>query len=145
MSVTPETFRQQFEAFADPNTYKDLDIETYASIALMFMNADRWGTALDYGTSLFIAHHLVLQTRDIAAVAAGGIPGGVQGVLTAKSVDKVAASYDVKSVTIENGDFWNMTTFGIRFLHYARMMGAGPIQIGGRGGPFGPWLGFSGQ
>jgi hypothetical protein len=147
MAVTPATFRQQFPAFCDIDVYGDIPITMFISVAVSLLDADRWDTLLDYGTSLFAAHHLVLAARDDATVAAGGIGGGVQGILTAKSVDKVAASYDASSVSIEDGDFWNMTSFGIKFLRLAKQFGAGGFQItggiapGGFGG-FGNFGGF---
>jgi hypothetical protein len=146
--VTPPVFRQQFPAFRDIDTYDDIQINLFITVAGNLLDADRWDTMLDYGTSLFVAHHLVLAARDEATVAAGGIGGGVQGILTAKAVDKVSASYDASSVSIEDGDFWNMTRYGIEFLRLAKQMGAGGVQITGGlapggfgGGSFGGGLG----
>jgi len=137
MAVTPQSFRDQFEAFADPMEYSDAMISVYNTIAIALLNADVWDpNVLDYGTCLFIAHHLVLDRRDAATVAAGGVGGLVQGVLTSKSVDRVSASYDTAAVTMTDGAYWNMTTYGIRFLQLSRYMGAGGIQLGiGCGGP----------
>lgn len=144
--VTPASFRQQFPAFRDPGVYEDGPISLYIQVAGNLLDANRWDTLLDYGTMLFVAHHLVLAARDDATVAAGGIGGDVKGILTAKSVDKVAASYDASSVSIEDGDFFNMTRYGIEFLRLAKQFGAGGVQItggiapggfGGFGGGFG--------
>jgi uncharacterized protein DUF4054 len=144
--ITPASFRQQFPAFADVDVYDDIQITLFIGVAGNLLDANRWDTLLDYGTALFVAHHLVLAARDEATVAVGGIAGAVQGILTAKAVDKVSASYDASSVSLEDGNFWNMTRYGIEFLRYARQFGAGGFQLGtnvvaasgdGFGGSFG--------
>ncbi len=107
-----------------------MTVDLYLGIAANLLNAQRWGNMLDFGTELFVAHNLILDAQANAAAAAGGIPGTMSGVVNSKSVDKVSISDDVAVGTIEGGDFWNLSTYGVRFLHYAKMMGAGPIQIG---------------
>jgi hypothetical protein len=146
MTVTATSFRQQFQAFSDPSVYDDATINSYINIAVDLLDANRWAEQLDYGTSLFTAHHLVLIARDNAFVSAGGIPGTVQSIINQKQVDKVSVSYDTQEVLIKGGDYWNMTSYGIRFLHMARMMGAGGIIAGGLGplgfGSGAGWPGF---
>ncbi len=131
MSVTSTTFRQDLPEFKDPSTYPDAMVNRYITLGVAFQNQYRWDPAIiDYGTELFVAHNCVLDARNIAASGAGGIPGTVQGVQTSKSVDKVAVSYDVERVTLEDGAFWNMTTYGVRFLQLSRQYGSGGVQIG---------------
>lgn len=92
---------------------------------------------------LFVAHHLTLDARDAAAVAAGGVPGELKGPAASKSVDKVSVSYDTKAVTFEDQAFWNLTRFGIQLYNLARLIGAGGVQLGAQGdGPGGPYPGF---
>lgn len=150
MSVTPTTFRQQFREFMQPDDYPDDAINLWNTTALMFLtgsviadNTTRWGTALDYATSLFIAHHLVLGARNLATAQAGGIPGEVKGPATNKSVDKVSQGYDTKAVTFEDGSaaFWNQTSYGVRLYDLITMFGAGGVQVGVTSPPglmFGP-------
>jgi len=123
------TFRQHFPEFADTTVYPTGTIDFYLGIGRSLLNADRWGETLDYGLELFTAHHLAIVAKDRAAAAGGGAPGAMQGVLTSKTVDKVSASYDSASISLENGGFWNMTSYGLRFLRLARMMGAGGYQL----------------
>lgn len=129
MSVTPATFRGQLPEFSCTVTYPDSQINFWAGLAVALINADRFSDILDYATALFIAHHLSVGARDQAAAAVGGQPGEVVGPKTAKAVDKVSASYDTASTTLEGGAFWNSTTYGIRLLMLARMYGAGGLQI----------------
>jgi hypothetical protein len=127
--VTSATLRAQFPEFTDPVAYTDAAIALWLSVAVLLLDPDRWDTLLDTGTTLFICHHLALAARDQQVAAAGGIPGAVQGILTAKAVDKVSASYDAQSVLLDDAGFWNLTSYGIQFLTFARMFGAGGVQL----------------
>lgn len=122
-------FRTDFPEFADAAIYPDATVNLWLGVAGISLPADRWGALLDLGTELFIAHHLAVGAGNTKAAAAGGIPGSAGGVISSKSVDKVSVSYDTGAGTLEGGDFWNRTTYGIEFLRYARMMGAGGIQL----------------
>lgn len=127
--LTPAQFRSQLPEFACTSTYPDMQIEFWLGLAGVMLNADRWDTLLDYGTALFVAHHLAIGQRDEQSSSAGGVPGTVNGPQTAKAVDKVSASYDPNAVTLENAGFWNATTYGIRFMQIARWAGSGGIQV----------------
>lgn len=127
MDVTQ--FRTDFPEFASTDVYPDPTVNLWLGVAQATLPADRWGALLDLGTELFIAHHLAIGAANAKAAAAGGIPGSTGGVVSAKSVDKVSVNYDTTAGTIEGGDFWNRTTYGIEFLRYARMMGTGGMQL----------------
>jgi hypothetical protein len=161
--ITATLFRQNFTAFSDPGVYDDNSVRLYLGIANNLMNDDRWGSnsdetldtngdivamgTKDYGICLFTAHHLVLMARDNATERAGGIPGIVEGIRNSKSVDKVSVGYDTQEAVIKGGDFWNMTQYGIRFLHLAKMMGTGPLlnilSVGSLGNGATGWPGFA--
>lgn len=135
MAVTPAGFRQEFPQFNDPEVYSDAVINIWNNRALLLLDATRWGTLLDYGCELFIAHRLTLVQRDILTnVVPGTTVGMTQGVLTAKAVDKVSASYDANAVIIEGAGQWNMTRFGIELYQYMKDFGAGGFQAGAPGG-----------
>jgi hypothetical protein len=121
-------FRTDFPEFADTSKYADAQVDMWLTVAGLSLPTDRWGALLDLGTELFIAHHLVIGARD-AKASSNGIPGQTGGAMASKSVDKVSISYDTTASTIEGGDFWNSSTYGIRFLRLARMMGAGGVQL----------------
>jgi hypothetical protein len=144
MAVTPETLRSQFPEFADPLVYTDIAINQWVTIAVSLLNAFRWGDTLDYGTTLFACHHLAMARRDQLSAAVGGIPGAPQGILTAKAVDKVSASYDSASISLEDSGMFAATSYGLQFLQLARWFGAGGVQIGV--GPRNPqfWGGLGG-
>lgn len=145
MTVTVSSFRQSFKAFSAPDKYEDGDIENYIALAVLFQNQYRWDPAtIDYGTGLFVAHNLVLDARANAAARAGGVPGTVQGVQNSKSVDKVAVGMDANSVIEKDAGWWNMTTYGIRFIQLTRAYGAGGIQVGSGPAGCGPFEGFGG-
>lgn len=129
----PTTFRQLFPEFQDPAVYTDVVLEFWANVATVgdtpLLDPDRWGSLLDAGTGLFVAHHVALAMRDQSTAYKGGVPGSIQGPTASKSVDKVSVSYDTSAVSMTDAAFWNMTSYGVRFLTYARLIGAGGIQM----------------
>ncbi|MGG6461403.1 DUF4054 domain-containing protein [Solilutibacter silvestris] len=125
MSITVAQFRTDFPAFSDTTKWPDPMVQFWITQAGLSLNEDRWGALLPLGTELFVAHNLVVSAGDATATT----PGAIKGPASSKSVDKVSVSYDIASITIADGDFWNMSRFGIQFLRYARMMGAGGIQL----------------
>lgn len=129
--LTPATFREQYTEFKDPGIYPDAAILLNLTVATTMLDPVRWAGMLDAATGLWVAHFLTLSARDGATVFAGGLPGAVQGVLTSKSVDKVAASYDATTVTLTDAGFWNMTRYGIQLYQWVQMFGAGGIQLTG--------------
>lgn len=127
--VTPATFRQQFPEFSNPAIYEDIRINNFIAVAANLLPATRWGSLLDYGTSLYVAHKLALQQRSVLAANSGALPGAIQGVLTAKQVDKVSASYDSRSVTFEEAGQYNLTTYGIELWQLMGQIGSGGLQV----------------
>ena len=135
MTVTAASFRQTFKEFRDSNTYDDNAIGFWINLATdttqgpALLDPTRWGNLLDLGVSLFTAHHLAISQDDIAMTGIGGTPGQNKGPVTAKAVDKVSASYEATRVTFEDAPFWNQTRYGVRFLYYARLTGAGGVHV----------------
>jgi hypothetical protein len=129
--VAEATFRADFPEFSDTTKYTSSEFSLWNMVAesLLGPAALRWDVLFDRGCELVIAHHLAIAARNQQAAAAGGIPGEVVGPASAKSVDKVSVSRDVGAVTTEGGAFWNMTSYGVQFMTYVRLMGAGPIQL----------------
>lgn len=130
MTVTISSFRQTFPAFTDTATYTDAMITFWLDIANKALNVRRWGTLLDLGLSLYVAHNLVLEKQAGEAAAGGGDPGSSSGVISSESVDKASIAFDTARGTEEDAGHWNLTTYGTRFLRYSRMAGAGGIQVG---------------
>lgn len=137
MTVTVASFRQKYPEFSDPGAERDLDIQNLITLAVGdpannlsgMLNAQRWGSQLDYGVGLFVAHYMALSVRDRLTALAGGIPGEVKGPTTSKAVDKVSVSYDTQAVSLTDMGFWGLTTYGLRFIQFARMVGAGGLQL----------------
>jgi hypothetical protein len=131
VSITTTSFRQQFPGYANTATFPDPMVQVWIDLSAQFVSLDRWGTELvDYGRSLWAAHHLTIQGADAATTALGGAAGGGGGVLSSKSGGGLSASYDVGSVMEQGAGFWNQTVHGREFYRLSQMMGAGPLQIG---------------
>lgn len=152
MTVTVESFRQNFPEFADSTAYPDSGITFYLNLAVgipgtspnswevfPILNPIRWRTQLDLATQLYIAHHVVLEKQASDAAAVGGNPGTATGPLTSKSVSSVAASYDPNVAKEENAGYWNLTVYGLRLYRLIRLFGMGPLQIGVGHAPYPTW------
>jgi hypothetical protein len=129
MSITPTQFRSDFPEFSDPTKYPDSLIQTWLTVAASLVNANRWVELTNIGIELVTAHHLVLSVRDQTAAAVGGVPGVMTGPTSAKAVDKVSTSYDTGATALDGAGFWALSSYGVRYLTLARMMGAGGLQI----------------
>ncbi len=129
MTVTVSSFRADFPEFTSIVTYPDTQVAFWLGLAGKLHSADRWGDLLDYGIELFMAHNLSIAARDAKATSVGGVGGSASGLLSAKAVDKVSASYDTAAVTIAGAGQWNLTTYGTRYIQLASMIGAGGVQL----------------
>lgn len=127
--MTPDQFRQDFPEFADTTRYPDSLVTLWLTVGSSLVNADRWGELTNIGIELVTAHHLVLAARDQQAAAGSGVPGQASGPQSSKSIDKVSVSYDTGAASIADAGFWNMSTYGQRFLGLSRLMGAGGMQL----------------
>lgn len=125
MTVDAAKFRTDFPELSDTAKYPESVITFWLGVGVNLLPADRWDTLIDTGLELFTAHHVVIAARE-----AGGTPGAVTGPHSAEAVDKVSYSTDTQAVTLTDGAFWNMTSYGIQFLQLARMIGSGGIQVG---------------
>lgn len=131
MAVTNADFRANFPEFADVSKYPEAQVtfwRTYAENLLM-PSACRWSNMLDYAIQLVMAHQLALAGRNAAAAAAGGAPGAVQGAASSKSVGGVSVSYDTTGALLQDGGYWNLTTYGIQFWQLAMSVGTGGFQL----------------
>lgn len=133
MAVTLVSFRQAFPAFASPVDYPEPMVTLWLDTATQLVNASRWGALTDLGVQLAAAHYLAIESKAAKSGQAGQTPGGSVGILTSKSAQGVSGSYDVSTATEKDAGHWNMTTYGLRFYRLAKLMGAGPLQIGAPG------------
>jgi hypothetical protein len=130
MTVTVTSFRDGFPAFANTATFPDSAVNFWIAVAGNMLDPNQWGAMADTGSSLFIAHNLVLDAQANASAATpAGVPNGPAGALASKSVSGVSASYDMESSTIKGGGDFNLTAYGKRYLSLAEMFGAGGFQI----------------
>lgn len=130
MAVTPASLRTLYPEFSDAAAYPDQTINAWVGVASMMLDAGRWSTLIDFGTTLFVCHQLAIKARSMQVAAFGGVPGQSSGILQSKSVDKVSQSYDTATASEEGGGSWNLTVYGQEYIRLARQMGIGPVIIG---------------
>ena len=133
MTIDVAQFRTDYPEFASTSKYPDAQINYWLAIAALLLNVPRWGTMIDFSTELFVAHNIALEARAVLESAAGGIPGGLVGPVNSKSVDKVSVGYDIQAGIVVGAGPFNLTNYGTRFMFFARLVGAGPIQVGPNG------------
>jgi hypothetical protein len=143
MTITVQQFRADYPEFSSSSQYPNSAITYWLNLAYLLLNPSRWGSVLDTGAELFVAHNVAIEARAQAEAANGGIPGGQVGPINSKSVDKVSISYDTSTGIQEGAGHWNLTVYGTRLIKLARMFGAGPIQVGIGYDPYGggAWAG----
>lgn len=124
-------FRALLPEFADSSVFADESIGPWLWIATQQLDPARWGVMFNIGVSWFVAHQLALQRQATLVARRGGVPGMALGVVSSKSVNGVSVSYDTNLGGIAGSGDWNLTTYGIRFLSFARMFGSGGVQITG--------------
>lgn len=128
--ITPAEFLVAFPEFSNKTAFPDTQIQFWATIAAMMLNARAWGRQLQLGMMLFIAHNIALEALAQAGTANGGIPGINRGVVASEAAGSVSVSYDTANALVPDAGHWNLTIYGTRFMWLVNMFGAGPIQIG---------------
>jgi len=129
--LTVAEFRTVFPAFSNEAVFSDATCAywIYQATTMPVIDADRWGQFYNMGICLWVAHVLTLGNASRNAMSSGG--GGLgAGVPASKSVNGVSISYDTTLGQEANAGWYGLTTYGNMFLHYLRMAGAGPIQVG---------------
>lgn len=125
------TFRLLFPEFANSTKFPDPYIQAQWDVAVTYIgDTGGWlladvavGTALNYLT----AHLMKLNVM----IAAGG-GGGVTGVVTGATIDKV--SVQLAAPTTKSGwQYWlAQTPYGTQLWAFLSMKSAGGLYIGGR-------------
>jgi len=128
---TVAQFREVFPQFSNETTYPNAAIQMRLTLVDVLMSESRFGPdVFPYVAGLFVAHYMALSAADNRSAATGGAGGVNSGIMTAKSVDKVSASYDASNTLNPDAGFWNNTRYGSEFWEYLMIFGAGAIQLG---------------
>ena len=128
--ITSQQFRMDYPEFASTSIFPSSQIDYWLTMGYSFLNADRWGDQLTVGVELFAAHNLSLEGKAQLDAKDNGVPGYSPGLIIAKTVGPVGIKYENKVTQENNSGHWGFTIYGLRFIRIARLMGAGPMQIG---------------
>jgi hypothetical protein len=130
MAVTVSDFRTNFPEFGDVTRYPDAQVTFWLGYAdKLLYDECRWSDMRDFGIQLVAAHQLALWRRSMDAASAGGAPGGTAGAVASKAVGGVSVSYDTGAALLQDGGYWNLTTYGIQFWQLAMLVGTGGFQL----------------
>jgi Protein of unknown function (DUF4054) len=131
VAVTTTTFRESFPEFTDTLVFPEPQVAFWITLAGKMVGVDRWGDLADYGVMLLVAHNLVTSAADVQASAMGGLPGNASnGAISSQSAGGLSFSRDVSSASEQGAGNYNTTTYGTRYIRLARLVGAGPVQVG---------------
>ena len=83
----------------------------------------------DLAYELVVAHNLALAALS-AQSAKGGVPGLSKGIATSKSAGPISTSLDANVGSAKDGGHWNLTTYGVRFIEWAVLVGNVPMAVG---------------
>lgn len=122
-------FRVEFPEFADTVAYSSAQIEFWASVAELQVRETIWGDMWATGVKLYVAHEITLAAQNAKTSKFGGAPGTFGGVPNNKTVGSVSVQYDSTSTAEKDAGYWNLTNYGKQFIRFARIFGAGVIQL----------------
>lgn len=130
--LTSAQFRELIPAFQDSSVYPDETLNMNLTLSASMLDPARWADWRPLGMAYMVAHFLALDERENRVAKRGGVPGtGGIGIMSSKSIGSVSASFDVQAGTETDAGHWNMTSYGRRYIHMARLVGAGGVQITG--------------
>ena len=104
-------------------------VEFWATFAEVQVRECVWKSQWQMGVQLFVAHEITLAAQNAKAAQVGGSPGQQGGIANSKTVGGVSVGYDSTSSSEKDAGYWNLTTYGKQFIRFARMFGAGAIQL----------------
>lgn len=120
----------QFEGKLDEDI-----INMYIDLANHSLCQKRWGTTWKFGMANFIAHFCSLQLQ--YALSSESDVGQLisvsqaKGLISSKSAGDVSVSYDFGPIMEDLKGYaqWKLTTYGIQFASFAKMIGKGGVYI----------------
>ncbi len=110
-------------------------IEMYIGLADAVVKESRWRRQWKIAMGLFIAHFLTLYLQSMAnadSTAAQVVAAGQsRGLMSSKSVGDVSVSYDFSAIAqgLDGWAAWNLTTYGMQYATFARMVGKGGMYV----------------
>lgn len=131
---TCEDFRNMMPAFTY-DIITDEQLQHFIDMANAVVKEARWLALWKEGMRLYIAHFvtLFLETPEEGATRQQILNGGkLKGNKTGKTVGQVSVNYDNGSAAISDLDgwaSWKLTTYGVQFASYARLVGLGGMYV----------------
>ncbi len=128
MTVTADSFRTNFQEFADAAAYPDPMLDFYIGLAKKLLPESVWGDTLDYAIQLWVAHNVTVAGLKLE----DGADSGMTGPMTSQHVGEVGFSSNPQfllSGALKDAGFYARTTYGAQYWQLAMMFGAGGLQL----------------
>jgi hypothetical protein len=123
------TFRANFPEFSSTTVFPNTMITFWSGIGERLLIETSWGDLYEHGLQLFTAHKIAIAATNAKSAAAGGIPTGLSGAVSQKSLGDASVSYDTSAAMIEGAGDWNSTEYGRQYISLARLIGAGAVVV----------------
>lgn len=120
----------QFEGKLDTEV-----IELYIDLADQSLTQKRWGRIWKLGMANFVAHfcaihiqHTLTSESEVGQLIS---ISQAKGLISSKSAGDVSVSYDFGPIMedLKGYSQWKLTTYGIQFASFAKMIGKGGVYI----------------
>lgn len=127
MAADLETFRKAFPELT-PAVAPDDTVTYWLETAELLVNRLRFGRLADQAVLNVAAHYVAtaIAAGRGGAASIGAVPSGA---VTGKSVGGASISFDPSIGSVEGSGIYNATLYGRRFATWARMFGAGGLQL----------------
>lgn len=130
---TPDEFRADFPAFADPSVFPDQRIVFYTNLAILNLTKTKWGQTWYYGCELYVAHNLTVENHVVGGPdnPNGNYGYGSGGVMSgdSKTVGRVSKSASYDTTFYRNAGDYAETEWGRMLWRYIKMFGAGGMSV----------------
>lgn len=124
-------FRERFVQFAVPAAFPDAVIDMNWVMATQYVSDSSYGcvpvAARELAIQLMTAHLMAL-----AVIIASNNGGGVPGIVTAATIDKVSVTLATPPYGTDEWRYWlNLTPYGTQLLALLSAQSAGGYYVGG--------------
>lgn len=132
VSAWYDLFLQTFPEFSNSAVYPQAMIQSWIVPGVTIISPVVFGDQYNLAVSLWLAHNITLEAREMKASASGsGLVGTVSGPIASKSIDKLSIAYS-SAATSEDGGAFNLTTYGLRLWQMVKGYAAGGFYTPGR-------------
>lgn len=108
-------------------------IQMYINLASASLSWERWQDTWEVAMAFYVAHYLTIYSQSMGSAGSSAKTlarlGVAKGIQVSKSVSDLSTSYQSIVSGWESWGDWNLTLFGQQLMHFARIIGMGPVYV----------------